>query len=710
MFKRFPLILSGLFATGLLTLAVVLPQTDGTDQEKEAVIMQAVLSNLERYHFSPADINDEFSRAAFQAYLDDIDGARLFLNQEDILKLDQHRDQIDDQIKASSYDFFEQARQLADANRVKAQGWYREILAKPFDLDQGGSLQMRDEDSGWTANEVAQREYWREYLLRDVIRRVDDKMEENAKDSTLTEQPSLTDVEAEVRQDLLETYDKWFSRMGKMKRSQRMSQYLNALTGMFDPHTNYYRPRDKENFDIRFSGRLEGIGATLQTSDEYTKVTSLVVGGPAWKGKQLKEDDVIMAVRQNKEKEAVDIKGMTIDDVVGMIRGKKGTKVVLTVKKPTGEIEDITIERDVVILDERFARSLILDGRTPEEKIGYIYLPSFYADFQNKDGRFCSKDVDAEIKKLEDVGVDGIILDLRDNGGGSLADVVKMTGFFIPDGPVVQVQDRRDETKVLRDTDESVQYDGPLAIMVNSGSASASEIIAAALQDYQRAVIVGSTSTFGKGTVQRFIDLDRTLRGFEEVKPLGTIKLTMQKFFRVDGGSTQLRGVVPDIVLPDAYAYIESGEKRQDQAMAWSQIEPVEYGQSTFRVGNLDELRKRSIQRVKDNPTFALVEENAARIKRIRDRNTFPLSLEDYRSREDRDEAEAKRFKNLFDEVVNPGVANLEVDLPAFAADESKDARNEEFVKGIKKDIYVRETVNIVSDLIATGGGMTVKQ
>lgn len=707
MFKQLPLLFSGIFAAGILAFAVYVPQTDGSDEGKEAVIMQAVLKNLERYHFAPTDINDDFSKESYLNYLDNIDGARLFFNQKDLKQLVMHEDKIDDQIKAGKFDFFNDAQLIVNENRKKVQTWYREILAKPFKLNRGDDFELRGEDSEWTADEKAQRAYWEDYLKRDAIRRVDDEIKKIEKDSTITEEPDLKAIEKEVRADLLETYDKWFTRIEKVKRSQRMSQYINSLTNMFDPHTSYYLPKDKENFDIRFSGRLEGIGATLQTDDDYTKVTSLVVGGPAWKGKQLKEDDIIIAVRQEDQNEAVDIKGMTIDDVVSKIRGKKGTKVILTVKKPTGEIEDITIERDIVVIDEKFARSLIIDGQNENEKIGYIYLPSFYADFQNPDGRFCSKDVDAEIKKLQNVGVDGIILDLRDNGGGSLADVVKMTGFFIPEGPVVQVQDRRNMTDVLRDTDERVQYNGPLAIMVNSGSASASEIIAAALQDYDRAVIVGSSSTFGKGTVQRFIDLDRTLRGFDEVKPLGTIKLTMQKFFRINGGSTQLRGVVPDIILPDAFSLLESGEKKQEHAMEWTKIAPVEYEQNTFRISNMDALKKRSAERVSNNPTFALVEENAVRFKHIRDRNTFPLSIPAYQARKASDEEEAKKFKGIFKAEVNHGVRNLEVDLPTFEADESKQARNEAFLKDVKRDVYIQETINIVHDLIATRGGMS---
>ena len=711
--KRFPYLLSGILFLGVF-FAAVAPPFGGTEPEKEALIIQTIVRNLEQYHFDPAVINDDFSAQAFEFYFNDIDGARLFLNEKDMQQLNGYRDQLDDEALAGNFDFFDKVQELMTANRAEVQTWYREILAKPFDLDQQGTVTLRGETSDWTANKKEQRQYWETYLQRDLLRRLSNKQEElekkrekglkseNEEERKKAAEPLPTTAELEetIRGEILETYDKWFERMGKLKRSEHLSQYLNALTSMFDPHTGYYRPKDKENFDIKFSGRLEGIGATLQTSDEYTKVTSLVVGGPAWKGKQLKEDDIIMAVRQEKDEEAIDIKGMVIDDVVDQIRGDKGTKVYLTVKKATGEIEEIMIVRDIVVIDDRFARSLIIDGPEEGEKIGYLYLPSFYADFQNPDGHFCSKDVAIELEKLKAAKVDGIVLDLRDNGGGSLSDVVKMTGFFIPEGPIVQVQDRINNTEVLSDKDDRVQYDGPLAIMVNQGSASASEILAAALQDYNRAVIIGSTSTFGKGTVQRFIDLDRTLRGYSEVKPLGTIKLTMQKFFRIDGGSTQLRGVVPDIILPDVYTYLETGEKKQTNPMKWTSIKPVAYQQDVFNIKNMDQLVAASTRRISANPTFNLIDENAQRIKRIRDRDTYSLNLKTYQAEEDKLEKEAEKFENMFEAEINSGVRNLSGDTEVFANDESKQARNEAFIKDVTRDVYIQETLNVVHDLI----------
>jgi carboxyl-terminal processing protease len=392
---------------------------------------------------------------------------------------------------------------------------------------------------------------------------------------------------------------------------------------------------------------------------------------------------------------------MVLSDVVLLIRGKPGSKVRLTIRKPDGIVREITVIRDVVIIEEGFAKSMLIET-SQKEIVGLINLPRFYADFNNGDGRFCADDVAKEIEKLKNEGVKGIILDLRGNGGGSLRDVVKMSGLFIEQGPIVQVKSRERKPEVLSDNDNSVLYNGPLIIMVNQFSASASEILAAALQDYGRAVIVGvGGSTFGKGTVQRFFDLDAVIRGNADVKPLGEVKLTVQKFFRVNGGSTQLKGVIPDIILPDGWMFHEIGEKQEDFPMQWSQIEPVAYEQKVYNLKNLKKIQSMSAERVKKNSQFAKVYERAGLLKKQRDETKLPLSLENYRSYNAKIEAENKQFDNIFSlEIVN-GVRNLNADLPSIEKDESKKSRNTDWIKNLKKDIYLMESLNIMHDMIA---------
>lgn len=681
----------------VLTVAAYYPKVN--TQEKESVLVRTILRGLEQLHYQPQKIDDSFSEKVYDLYLEQLDSGKRFLTQEDINSLEKFKYNIDDESNAGTYEFFDLSLQLVEAGMEKTQAFYRDMLNHPFDFSQKEGIEMDGKKRLFAKNDKELKEFWQKYLKYEVLTRYADKLEEQKDVGEEGEQKSEEMLEAEAREEVLEMFENWYERLGKLKREDRLSYYLNTLTSIFDPHTNYFKPIDKENFNIRFSGRLEGIGARLMNDGDYTKVSDIVVGGPAWKTKELEANDVIMKVSQENE-EAVDIKNMVLDDVVSQIRGDKGTKVTLTVKKVDGTVKDISIVRDIVIIDERFAKSLILDGATEDEKIGYIYLPSFYADFENEDGRNCSDDVKNEIEKLKARNVDGIILDLRNNGGGSLRDVVDMSGYFIEKGPIVQVKSRRTKPEVLMDTDPSVQYDGPVVVMVNSYSASASEILAAALQDYGRAIIVGSKSTFGKGTVQRFVDLDRTIRGFEEVKPLGEVKLTMQKFYRIDGGSTQLKGVIPDIILPDNYHYINTGEKEEQFPMGWSEISPVEYSQKVVKIKNLDKIRINSENRLKNNSTFQKVLENAKRLQTKRDESIYPLSLAEYQTMEIEHKHEAEAFKGMFDEVVLPGVTNLDVDLPSIYADESKKARNEDWIGSVSKDVYVKETVNIMHDLI----------
>ncbi len=698
---RGPLLFSA-FVLVFALFAAVRP-SDTPPGDASSVILKTMLANLQNYHYQPTDIDDDFSERVYEQYLNDMDGGRLFFTQEDIAAFAPYRDKIDDESKAGEFQFYDLVQQHWDAALDKTQGWYEDILAQPFDLAEAGDLQDRDEKSKWVANDTELKQYWHDYMKRELLSQIVDRQEDMEKDTTGAVQPSLDSLEVEFRGKILDRYHDWFKRMREMKPSVETAQYLNSMTAVFDPHTSYFRPKDKESFDIRFSGRLEGIGATLQTDNEYTKVTSVVVGGPAWKDKELKEDDVIMAVRQKGE-DFVDIKGMQLEDVVDKIRGKKGTVVTLKTKKPDGTIKEISIERDVIVIDDTYAKSLIINDEDGSEKIGYISLPSFYADFQNEDGRFSAKDIATELDKLKEQNVDGIILDLRNNGGGSLRDVVDMTGFFIPEGPVVQVAGRGMDKEVLEDKDRRVQYDGPVVVLVNQYSASASEILAAALQDYGRAVIVGSNSTFGKGTVQRFIDMDRTISGFNDIKPLGTVKLTMQKFYRINGGSTQLRGVVPDIILPDSRSLLETGEKEQTSPLAWTEIEPADYSQDIYKIHNMDALKARSASRVEGSTTFGRIMENAERVKRQRDRTSYPLALTEFEDLQRANRTEAEMYNDLFDDVVNPGVLNLQVDLEPILTDESKTARNDDFKTSVSKDVYIREAVNIVEDMIKLEG------
>lgn len=692
---------AGIVALILLSSHVFPP----VDQEKkEELLILTVMNNLERMHFQPRIINDEFSEDVFDLYIDRTFGQGRFITQEGLNRLETYKDDIDNEVSDGRYDFFNMAMEILDKNHKKTQEFYREILAKPFDFSVDEKVELDGDKRPIAKNDQELREFWRKYLKYETLQRYLDAKEEqeqavaDGKEDVKVKMDK--ELEQEARADVLKMFDKWYSRMEKQKREDRVGYFINTITSVFDPHTNYFKPIDKENFDIRFSGRLEGIGARLQTDDDYTKVSSIVVGGPAWKEKELEENDIIMKVAQEDEEEPVDINGMDINDVVQLIRGKKDTKVRLTVKKVDGTVKEITIVRDIVIMDESFAKSLVLKG-ADNNRIGYLYLPSFYADFQNPDGRMCATDVGIELEKLKSANVDGIILDLRNNGGGSLRDVVQMSGYFIEKGPIVQVKSRTRKARILKDVDPNVQYKGPLIVMVNSFSASASEILAAALQDYDRAIIVGSPTTFGKGTVQRFIPLDETIAGFDEFKPLGNLKLTMQKFYRINGGSTQLKGVSSDIVLPDNYLYIKTGEREQDKPLKWTEIDGVSYSQDVMHVKPaLAEIKARSKARLAEHSIFTKINEHALKVKEQQDETAYSLEYNTYKVAEDELETDAKAYKDLFKEVVIDDVENLPGDLNAIEANESKKERNTEWKKNVSKDVYIKETMAIMHDLI----------
>ncbi len=687
-----------LLALGILAAAFYYPV--GNNEEKESVLMQNVLAILNRYHYNPIDINDEFSEKVINAYLERIDGGRRYLTQKDIKQLEKYKDQLDDAARNGNFEFFNLSLELLEAGNEKAEAYCQEFLSQPFDYDKDEVLEFDPDKRGYAKNDNDLKEYWRKYLKYQTMIRLEDKLEKQKKLADEEEKRTLEELEAEAREQVREIFEGYFNRERKTKRSDRLGAYLDAIAKVHDPHTEYFSPIDKEEFDIRLSGQYEGIGARLQQDGDYTKVTEIMPGGPAWKGKELEKNDIILKVAQG-ENEPKDIYGLSTTDVVQYIRGKKGTEVRLTVRKVDGTEKVIPMTRDVIILEESFAKSLILDGAEEGEKVGYISLPSFYANFKDRNqGRFCSDDVAVEIKKLKKEGVNGIILDLRNNGGGSLEEVVKMSGFFIEEGPIVQANYRGRAPKIHRDTDEGVLWDGPIVVMVNSFSASASEILAAALQDYDRAIVVGSNSTYGKGTVQMFLDLDRTVRGWEDYKPFGQVKITMQKYYRIDGGSVQLRGVTPDIIYPDNLHYMETGEKEQESAMAWTEIEPVEYDQNVFVVDNKDLIASNSNQRIKEDPLFQKVLENAERLKEQREHSEYSLNLNAYQAKQKELEEESKEFENMFKEKVVEGIRNPASDQKRIMADEAQKARNEDWIASVSRDIYIMETLNVIHDLI----------
>jgi carboxyl-terminal processing protease len=715
----------------VLTLGAFYPSNNMPPyEEREAVILHGVLNFIKQAHVNPKPIDNDFSKAVFKMYLERIDNGKRFLIEEDIVKLKVNELGIDDQVNARNLDFFDVSLEMLENGVSRGERIFTDLITNHnFDFDKSEIIELNNEKKAWANDEAELKDVWRKYLKYDIVQKFDrkkskqedaiekekeaqleidfkkkNKISDDKKNSEKEPLVIKSDAEllAEAKADTKENFEDWFERLNKLRRSDRFETYLGAITNYFDPHTDYFNPKEKQDFDINMGGKLEGIGARLSVEDDYTKVVSIIPGGPAHIGDELEVDDLIMAVTQEGEDEATNIVGWRISDVVQKIRGKKGTVVKLTTKKKDGSIVDISIERDRVIIDQSFARSVLLDFPGTANNIGYIKLPKFYSSFENEDGNSCAKDVAKEIEKLKGENVNGIILDLRNNTGGSLSDVVDMTGLFIEEGPIVQVKPKNRKAYVHSDTDSNVQYDGPLIVMTNHLSASASEILAAALQDYGRAIIVGSKSTFGKGSVQRFFDLDRAFTGNnDDMKPLGNLKISMQKFYRVDGGSTQLKGVTPDIILPDNYHYIETGEKEYDNALEWTEIEKEEYGQKVVELKNKSKIVALSKDRVENNEDFQLILENAARLKKNRDFSQYPISINEYQSVIDQRIEEAKKFENLLeDDVQYLKIENMAIDTSYINSDDSRIARNKVWIEGLRKDIYLEETLKIIRDLI----------
>jgi carboxyl-terminal processing protease len=668
-----------------------------TQDEGEDILLKAVNISLQNAHYDPVEINDSFSERGFELYLDNIDPNKRLLLTDDVQLLEGYKYLLDDQTLDGSYEFFNASLDIINARTALTQTYFEEILAHPFNFDKDDSVNFND-SIPYASTEVELKERWRKYLKYNVLTRLhsevlaQEKSIEN-KDSGFIAQP-FDSLELKARKSVLKTHTDWYKRLNRLERKDRLAVYINSLTSVYDPHTNYFPPADKDNFDIQMSGRLEGIGAQLQDKDGYIRITRIIPGGPSSLQGDLKANDLILKVAQENE-EAVEIVDWRIDDAVKLIRGKKGTKVTLTVRKPDGSEQDITITRDIVVLEETYAKSLIIND-VDNLQSGYIYLPSFYADFRNPNGRFSWKDVKTEVEKLKDAGVKGIILDLRNNGGGSLDDVVKMAGLFIDEGPVVQVKEKGRKAHVLEDKRPGAEWDGALVIMVNEFSASASEIMAAAMQDYNRAIIVGSSSTHGKGTVQRFLALNQTLRS-KNLPDLGSVKLTIQKFYRINGDATQLKGVSSDVLMPDNYMYLETGEKEHEYPMEWDQIKSSSYNAKQYKVPS--KIIKKSQSRVSENATFQLIEENAHRWEDQRKSTSYNLNFEAYKSIEETEKLEGERFKAIGKSpILDFTVQNVPADLESINKEESRKKRNEEWIKGIEKDPYIYEALQIIED------------
>lgn len=675
---------------------------------KEKNIQHSLVNVLINGHYDQRSVDDVLSERVFDLFIERLDVYKRYFVKTDIENFEKHKRRIDDQIKTGEFEFYTLVSNTFQERYNFIKNNYKGYFEKPFDFEVEEELETDPDKSQFASDTLALKDLWRRYIKYQCLSRIVDQMniQEKAieKNDTSVKIKTFEEIEKDVRGKVAKTMEEYFKNMDKISNDDKVEFYFNCIANAYDPHTEYYSFKEKEQFDIQMSGKLEGIGATLQVKDSYVKIAELVPGGPAWLQGKLKNGDLIMKVAQGNN-EPVDIADMRLDEVVKLVRGKKGSEVRLTVKHADGSISVISIIRDVVMIEETFAKSVILQAPNSKEKIGYIYLPKFYADFNDRNGRTCSKDMKIEIEKLKKENVDGMIIDLRNNGGGSLGDVVKIAGYFVPSGPIVQVKTRWGKADVYNDEfdNSTTLYDGPLAVMVNSNSASASEILAAALQDYKRAIIVGDSSTFGKGTVQRILDLDNAMSMFndKDVKQLGSLKLTFQKFYRIDGGSTQLKGVYSDIVFPDSYSSVRMGEKNQEYFIPWDEIPSAKYAIWDNKYDKkLENIKQSSKKRIAKCEDFALIKENAVRIKNQKENSKYSLNLKKYKERSKNEQEIAKKYENIFKNDIELNITAIRDHAKDLKADSMQTIKSDAWVKKLKKDIYLQETYNIVKDFM----------
>ena len=685
------LLLVGVLSAGLWSF-IPTQKTSGDDKDK--MLIELLSFVLEKGHFSPIELNDTFSKKAYASYIQSLDPTKRYFLQSDIDEFSKYENAIDDMIRSKDLAFFDLTYKRLMQRMNESKVIYTNLLAKPLNFSDEESINVDYEKLPYatTKNDLEQR--WRKQLEFAVLSDITDKEEiqDAEKDETKKVIKSFDELEQKARKTTESNLNNNFGFIAELTREDWFSIYLNAIVTQYDPHTYYFSPEDKEKFDVSMSGKFEGIGARLQKKNEGIEVSELISGGPAWRGKLLEQGDIIIKVGQGNE-EPIDISGMRLDDVIKKIKGPKGTLVKLTVKKVDGSVKVVPIMRDEVETEETFAKSTVVnkDGKL----FGVIYLPKFYQTFENRANRDAFKDVALEIERLKAMNVEGIVMDLRDNGGGSLETVVKMTGLFIDKGPVVQVKPAGGKAQVLPDTDSKVQWEGPLVVMINNYSASASEIFAAAIQDYKRGIVIGSKQSYGKGTVQNVFELNEFVRG-NQYGDLGALKTTTQKFYRINGGSTQLEGVKSDIVMPDRFSFMETGEKDEKSALPWDKIAPADYQPLSV---NYDKIIANSKNRIANNENFNLINENAKWINDRKEDNSISLNYKTYK-KELADIAEqTKKFKAIEKYKNNLTFTSLPYEVEIMAKDELLKEKRERWHEELTKDIYMTETLNVLSDL-----------
>ena len=693
--KYFIILLTTIFALASCSFT----SNSSKESDKDQLLLQLVSYILEEGHYVEKDLDDNFSTKAFHTYIDMIDPYKRYFYKSDIEKFKEFEYLIDDHFKNADLTFFNLTYETLVKRISESKEIYTGVFNSPFNYKIDEVLVVND-SIDFVDDESKMKDRWRKTFKYYTLNNLNDLLSENDSLKSLLKNnkdfdSTIEPFKLKSRNSSLEFCDDVYQYYSDRSRQEWFSIYVNSLVYQFDPHTSYFNPDDKEDFDVDMSGNYAGIGARLQQKMDKISVVELISGGPAWRQNKLEVGDVLLKVRQTDEENPVSIVGMRIKDAVKLIKGPIESSVILTIKKVDGQITELKIPRDIVQLEETYAKSSIVESLN--SKYGLINLPKFYFDFEDYSERNAASDIKKEIIRLKEEGMEGLILDLRNNGGGGLKPAVDMAGLFIEDGPIVQVQSFEKKKEILKDRDRSIVWDGPLVILVNELSASSSEILAAAMQDYKRAIIIGSTQTYGKGTVQNVLDLNRMIKSNTN-GDMGAFKFTIQKYYRINGGSVQLEGVKSDVVIPNRYSYIDFGEKEQDNPLEWDKITAVEY---TPWVSNFDysSAIEKSKLRIESNEYLKLIDDNAKWIKSIRDNEEFTLNYFTYIDKIKEDELTAKNFEKLKDFKTDLEFKSLPYEINLFEKDSTLELKRNRWHKNLAKDLYIEEALNVLNDL-----------
>ena len=657
-----------------------------SDPNKEKLLIEVVKYVVEKGHYSTLDINDDISEKIYNTYLEQLDAQKRFFLQSDIRQFEKYKFKLDDQLKDQDLTFFNLIYETSRKRINEVKKHYKEIMYNSFDFSSDEDINLDFENKSYARNSNEIKNRWRKQLKYSTLDIISLKLGDSIKViDNKTRNESMTLIKKNT--------DDFFDYVEEMDRDDWFANYINAFLNQLDPHTVYFNPEDKDRFDTNISGKFDGIGARLQKTEGTVKIVDIIVGGPIWKDKLLDVGDIILKVAQENQ-DPVNIIGMKLDDAIKLIKGPADSFVTLTVKKISGEIKDVLIKRGVVELEELYAKSTLINKG--DKNYGYISLPKFYIDFSDRKSRNSANDVKNEIIKLKNNGISGLILDLRNNGGGALQTVVDMTGLFIERGPIVQVKSTGNRKQILYDKDPQVLWDGPLVILMNKMSASASEILAGALQDYNRAVIIGNEKSFGKGTVQNVIDLNRFISNSSY--DLGALKITTDKFYRINGESVQLEGVKSDIVIPDSYKYIFNGEKDEKNPLQWDKITPANFDKWAKR-DYLNKISSENQSRIDNDDYYSLINDRAQWLKDQQSNKTISLNFNSYNSFLNKQREKNRRFESLnkYENTLNFKLLKTEKQY-IMSNKELLSSRNR-WHRNLTKDLYLEEGVKALEML-----------